>query len=376
MSAEPGAETIDKTPRLRTPRLTGSRAIGRLPPSVNVGILCLATVSLADAALRHESGLSGDEPFYTRMANHPGGPHSFPYAYRVAVPWLVHVLPFSQVVSFQLLALLAIAASGAALYALLREFEVGSLLAAALSVGFALSPTLLVVLVRHGRSIDPASILVIVLGCLFIVRRQKLALAVTILVGVAVRESSLFLVPLAYAIWAERLVDREALRDVVLISVLPVVAYVVLRTSIDAVGRQYVPGYTGPFLKARIDIIRQAFSSATLPVELRRLAYTYGPLWLAAPFALRSVPFARRGLVLVALCAASMTFAFDWGRIIFLAAPVFYVGAAVVVRQRRRLALATVIALFALDIGYGIYLQAYGVKHGIDSSVSRGTPVY
>jgi len=375
LSAESGTEAIDKPSRFRAP-LSYPRAIARLPPTISVGVLCLAAVSLADAVLRHESGLSGDEPFYSRMANHPAGPHSFPYAYRIALPWLVHVLPFSHVVSFQLLALLAIAASGGALYALLQEFEVGSLLAAALCVGFSLSPTLLVVLVRHGRSIDPASILVIVLGCLFIVRRQKLALALTILVGVGVRESSLFLIPLAYAIWAQRLVDREALRGAVLIGLLPVVAYVVLRTSIDAVGRQYVPGYTGPFLKARIDILRGAFSSATLPVELRRLAYAYGPLWLAAPLALRSVPFARRGLVLVALCAASMTFAFDWGRIIFLAAPVFYVGAAVVVRQRRRLALATVIALFALDVGYGIYLQAYGVKHGIDSSVSRGTPVY
>jgi hypothetical protein len=70
-----------------------------------------------------------------------------------------------------------------------------------------------------------------------------------------------------------------------------------------------------------------------------------------------------------------MTFAFDWGRIIFLAAPVFYVSAAWVVRNRRRLALALVIGLFALDLGYGIYMQAYGVTHGIDRSVS-GVPVY
>jgi hypothetical protein len=29
-----------------------------------------------------------------------------------------------------------------------------------------------------------------------------------------------------------------------------------------------------------------------------------------------------------------------------------------------------------MDIGYGIYLQAYGVKHGLDSNVGRRTPVY
>ena len=110
------------------------------------------------------------------MASHPGGPHNFPYAYRVGVPWLVHVLPFSHVTSFTLVAWLAIAASGAALYALLGEFDIADRLSIALAVGFVLSPPLLVVLIRHGRSIDPASILVMMLGTLFIVRRQKLAL--------------------------------------------------------------------------------------------------------------------------------------------------------------------------------------------------------
>jgi hypothetical protein len=333
-------------------------------------------VAVSAGLLRHESGLSGDEPFYVRMAAHPGGPHNFPYAYRVAVPWLVHILPFSELVSFTGLSWLGIAASGAVLYVLLKQFDIEPRLAAALSVGFVLSPTLLVVLVRNGRSIDPASVLVMLLGCLFIVRRQRPALALTLLIGVAVRESTLFLIPFAYAVWARRWVDVEALRDVALTCALPVALYLVLRTSIDAVGRQYIPGYTGPILKARIDLLKNAFSGGTLPTELRRLAYTYGPVWLAAPFALRNVRYVRCGLIIVVLCLVSMTFAFDWGRIIFLAAPIFFVAAATVVQHRRRLALALVITLFALDVGYGIYLQAYGVQHGIDQSVSRNIPVY
>jgi hypothetical protein len=71
-----------------------------------------------------------------------------------------------------------------------------------------------------------------------------------------------------------------------------------------------------------------------------------------------------------------MTFAFDWGRIIFLAAPIFYVATAKVVQHRRRLAIVTVIALFALDTGYAVYMQTYGLQHGIDSSVNRRIPVY
>jgi hypothetical protein len=135
---------------------------------------------------------------------------------------------------------------------------------------------------------------------------------------------------------------------------------------------QYTPGYTGSFLKVRVDVFRQVFTG----VELRRLAYAFGPLWLVAPFALRNLPFARRGLVLVALCVIAMSVSFDAGRIIFLAAPVFYVAAAFVLEHRHRLALLTVVALFALDIGYAVYMQTYGVEHGIDSTVSSRIPVY
>ena len=200
----------------------------RVPATLQVAGIALIAVIAVDAVLKHEHGMSGDEPFYDRIAAHPGGPHSFPYAYRVAVPWLVHVLPFSRTVSFTLLAWLAIAAGAGALFALLREFDVDARLAAAFAIGFALSPPLLVVLLRHGRSVDPASVLVLIVGCLTIVRRQRAALAATILIGVAVRESSMYLVPLAYAVWARRLFDREALKDTVLVGAGPAIAYVLV----------------------------------------------------------------------------------------------------------------------------------------------------
>jgi hypothetical protein len=353
-------------------RLATTRTRGAPIPAYVVGVMCLAIAGLVDLLIRHERGLTGDEPFYAKMATHPGRAHSFPYAYRVAVPWLVHVLPFSQTASFQLLALLAIGAAGAALYALMRDFRIESWLAAALAVGFAISPNLLVVLIRHGRSIDPATTLVMVLGTLFIVRRQRFALAVTIVIGVAVKETSLFLIPFAYAVWACRPLDRRAARDVAVVAAAPVAAYIILRIGVSAIGSQYTPGYGGPFLKARLDVFRQVFTSG----ELRRAAYAFGPLWLVAPFALRELSFARRGLVLVGLCVAAMTVSYDAGRIIFLAAPVFYVAASWVINHRHRLAIVTVAALFAVDLGYAIYMQDYGVQHGIDSTRPSSITVY
>ena len=347
----------------------GPRAARYVYP-LGVAAACLVLAALADALLRHEHGANADERFYVQMAAHPGRPHTFPFAYRIAVPWLVHVLPFSQVASFQLIALVSIAASGAALFILLGDFGVGAPLAAGLAVGFALSPNLLVTLLRHGQSVDPASILIMVLGCLLIVRRQTGALTLTLIVGVAVKETSLFLLPLAYAVWAQQLIDRRALRDVALVAVGPVAVYLLIRAAVPAIGNQYTPGYTGSFLSARAHVFRQVFTGA----QLRRIAYAFGPLWLVAPFALRDLPFARRGLVLIALCVVGMSVATDAGRDIFIAAPVIYVAAAFVARRRLRLALVLVLALLALDLGYAVYMQAYGVTHGLDVAPPNSIP--
>jgi hypothetical protein len=354
------AATEDRA--LRPPRLSGG-------PAISVGMLCLAVTAALNALLIHQVGLSGDEPYYSRIAAHPAGPHNFPYAFRVGLPYLVHVLPFSQAFSWELLALLATGAAGGALFALLEEFDIDRRLAGALAVAFAISPPALVVLLRNGREVDTAAILVITLGCLFIVRRRRIALAITLLAGATIHESCLFLIPLAYAVWAERLLDVRALRDLALVAAPPVIFYVYLRSSIVAVGESYQPGYGGAFFSQRVDVLRDALRDGGWARELRRIAIVYGPLWLVAPVALPRLRFARRGLVLLVLALASMTFAFDWGRIVYFAAPVVYVAAAYAMRHRRRLAAAAVIGLLALDLGYAIYMQVHGVKHGLDSTL-------
>jgi hypothetical protein len=359
------------------------RAVRRRPsvsigPAIGVGALCLAVAITLNALLIHQVGTSGDEPYYSRIADHPAGPHNFPYAFRIGVPYLVHALPFSHSFSWELLALVCAGAAGGAMFALLGELGIDRRLAAALAVAFTISPPILVVLLRNGREVDVAAILVITLGCLFIVRRQRVALALTLLVAITIHESCLFLIPLAYALWAERPFDTRALKDLALVATIPVILYVYLRSSIVAVGEQYQPGYGGAFFTERGSVVRDALRGDGWAIELRRLAIVYGPLWIAAPFALGRLRFARRGLVLVALCVGAMTFALDWGRMIFFAAPVFYGAAACVLQRRGRFAIAAVTALLALDLGYAVYMQVHGVKHGLDSTAppARGPVVW
>lgn len=345
--------------------------------AILAGALCLLAAGLASLLVRHQTGLSGDEPYYERMAVHPGGPHNFPYAFRVGLPLLVHLLPLPHRSGWELLALLAAGVAGGALFALVRRHGLGAVPAAVLCVAFALSPPVLVILLRNGRGVDVAAIAVVSLGCLCIVTRQRLALALVLLAGATVHESCLFVIPLAYALWARRPLDRAALRDTVLVAAAPLVLYLLLRSSIVAVGERYQPGYTGPFLQARVDVWRDALEHGGWLREIRRLALDYGPLWLVAPLAVGRLPFARRGLVLMALCLAATTFALDWGRIFFFAAPVLYVSAAWVLRHRRRLLAVTIGLLLAMDLGYAIYMQVHGVTHGLNSSgpPARG-PVY
>jgi hypothetical protein len=319
--------------------------------------VALPVLLLMDAYVRDSPAPKNDELIYELMAQSPFDPHTFPFAHRVAVPWLVHVLPFSHDLSFAWLAWLSTVACGALVYVLLRRFDIGKRLAFALGLCIAWCPTLFVVSLREGRNVDPESVLVMLAGAIAIVDRRRGAFAIVVLVGAFVREAALFLIPFAYAYWAEGLWDRRAARDVLLASAPAVVAYAVLRLAVPTVERENVLGYKS-LLGGRIEVLERAWDVKEL--LLRRLAIAFGPLWLAFPFSVRDLRFSRRGLVLLGTCVVAMLFALDWGRIVFLALPVVVVGAAWVLNSRPRLAVAAVAAFLAMNFGYAIYMEDFG----------------
>ena len=110
-------------------------------------------------------------------------------------------------------------------------------------------------------------------------------------------------------------------------------------------------------------------------VKRRYRRTVFGPLWLIAPLALRDMSYARRGLALVLMSLVAMTFALDWGRMILLAAPVFYPAAAHVLAKRRRWWLPTLLAGLALIGAYAIYMDRTGVRTGIIQNPPPPYPV-
>ena len=338
-----------------------------------LAVVALPVLLLMDAYVRDSPEPKNDELIYELMAQSPGDPHTFPFAHRVAVPFVVHLLPFSHDFSFAWLAWLSTVACGALIYVLLRRFRIGKPLAFALGLCIAWCPTLFVVSLREGRNVDPESVLVMIAGAIAIVDRRRATFAVIVLVGAFVREAALFLIPFAYAVWAERLWDRRAARDTLVAALPAVVAYAVLRLSVPTVERENVLGYRS-LIGGRLDVLEKVLEGKLL--MLRRLAVAFGPLWLAFPFALRDLRYARRGLVLLGVCAVGMLFALDWGRIAFLAAPVVVVGAAWVLDSRPRLAVATVAAFLAMNFAYVIYMEDFGgAQDGIvDAAPARYQP--
>lgn len=335
---------------------------------------CTAAIVLLDALVRDERIPRGDDEIYERMAQDPFATHTFPFAYRVLVPTLVHVLPFGHTLSFSLIAWLCTAGAGATSFVLLRRFAVSPRLAAAIALFLATSPGLLIVSLRDGRNTDAATVFLMLLAVLLMVDRRPRALAATLLVAAFTRESAMFLVPLTYALWAARPVDLAAARRTALVCAPAVAVYVGLRIGLPTVGRELVHGYGDGLVRGRIHNLRDGLADPLMRV--RRMLTEFGPLLLIAPLALRDTPFVRRGLVLVACCLVSFTFALDWERIVLLAAPVVLVGAGVVLQRSRRELVGVVLGLcLLLNVAYAVHMQRSGVVEGIDRNNLPAYPV-
>jgi hypothetical protein len=349
----------------------GSGAEWRRASAVGVaGAIALAVLS---APIRKEQTPRGDDLIYEDIARHPFAVHTFPFGFRLGLPLAVHWLPFDHAVSFTVLALLAVAGATAFAYLLMRELGGERRVSVALALAMSVSPPFLIVMLRHGRNPDIATVCLMMAATYFAVRRERWRLGATLLLGVVVREAVLFVVPLAYALWAARPLDRRAARDSLAVAAPAVAAYAAIRLSIATVGEAQVPGYGGSLVAERFTVIKLGLQSAFQ--EARRMFTVYGPLWLVAPLALRDMRFARCGLVLVALALASMTFALDWGRMILLAAPVFYPASAYVLTRHPRWTRPVLAALILLAIGYALYMDVSGVKSGIIDNPPPPYPV-
>jgi len=341
--------------------------------AVSVGCAGALALGLLSALIRKEPTPRGDDLIYEDIARAPFGVHTYPFGFRLGLPLLVHILPFDHTTSFSALALVSAGGAAGFAFLLMRQVRARRWLAVVLAVLMCVSPPFVVVALRHGRNTDIATVFFMMAATYYAVRRQHWHLALTLLLGALVREAVLFIAPLAYALWAERPVDRHAALWALAVATPAIAVYGAVRLGVHTVGRAQVPGYGGSIIDERFTVMRIGLQSPFR--EARRLFTVYGPLWLVAPLAVRDLPLARRGLVLVALSLLAMTFATDWGRMILLASPVFYAASAHVLEQHRGWRLPVLAGFLALAVVYAVYMDHSGLRTGIIGNPPPPYPV-
>lgn len=200
-------------------------------------LLMVALVLVVDRLVEEHPRFDvGDHLVYIPMAQSPGDPHPTPYCYRKLVPTLAWILPIETQSSFYLLTLLFLWGTGIVLYLVLRELGENRFYAlAGVALFYALNWGAKFLLYDFWL-VDPALFLAGTLSVYAALRGSIVGTAAAITLGVTAKETAVFLLPLCYGIWAQRLVDLRAIRKILVVAIVPIAVFVLLRVFVPASG--------------------------------------------------------------------------------------------------------------------------------------------
>jgi hypothetical protein len=222
-----------------------------------------------------------DGHVYVAMAEKPGFFTVAPWGYRVLHPWLIRAatLPFRDLVpAFFWSTVLGLTAGGVLLFLYLRRLGHGELPALLGVTLYGVSGPVGEV-VRYQFLAEP---LTFVLEMAFLLALESAAalplVAAFAVLGVLSKEFFLLLLPLVYLVRRERLGDRKALRDAVLVALPAILVCVALR------------GYWTPHIHPPLP----ALEPATLALAAERFRESF-PAWRGAALLMGLTPLAVLG---------------------------------------------------------------------------------
>jgi hypothetical protein len=279
-----------------------------------------------------------DHHKYIWMASHnPFDFHIAPFCWRVVTPALARAVPLDTQRSFFLISFMSVWMTGVAVFYLARKF--------AFSKWTALSGMLMFFLLGLAAKSnlynlwkpDPLGFLIGTLAIYTILAGRDWLFTVLLVIGIGVKESILFVVPLYYTLNAKRPVDfRLALRTLRL-TIPAILALIALRTFIPMQNDD--PSYLGtlPETLRQVQLGSSSYSIGWLWTEigLPRLrtistdaviAYTigtFGAVVLTLPlFSIRrNVPLLVRFLPFLILVYLQVLFATNVGRLLVIGFP-------------------------------------------------------
>jgi hypothetical protein len=287
-----------------------------------VGLLSLSTALVTTyvgmAGFRADDGGTLDNQRYTGLALGHSDVVPKPFHYRIVVPAVVRLLPSlshdpTRAAQLGLAAIDvgALTVAGIALYLLLRTWGAAQMLALVGVLSYFLSHAVL----RFATIplIESSAWAILILAMLAAERRRYLALAVIVLLGMFVKETTV--IALAYP-WVMSAPLSQRIR-LSACAVPGVVAYAVYRML------EPVPGYT--YSAGQVVHSLSSLLSADGLGRWRTIVLAFGPWWLLLAVALRR----REGLVpnryawqIVGCFAIAAALRTDYERVLFLTFPV------------------------------------------------------
>ncbi len=179
-------------------------------------------------------GAGGDHMQYIAMAEEPGGLYQAPFCFRVLTPTLARLMPFGHADSFYFLTVIFLVGAGVLVYYIVFETAGDRGLAlAGIALFYSLSAGAKFCLYDFWLT-EPALFFFSALSLYLLLRKHDIWFSITLAVAVLAKESALFLLPLAYTIRAESLLDKKAAAHALAIAVLPVAVYFGVRTAVPS----------------------------------------------------------------------------------------------------------------------------------------------
>ena len=209
------------------------------------GIALLITIIL----LLTTNLMTYDDPYFPRSWDHhkyihmaEGNPFDFhiaPFCWRIGLPLLVKTLPFPLHWNFLIIAFISVWMIGVVVYYIVKALDYPKVYSfIAMLMFFSLGVATKFVL-RSFWMPDALLFLLIALSIYSIITKKDILFILLLIVGVAVKETMIVVIPLYYTLNAHKLIDGKLFRRFVLIILPAVVLLVMLRIFIPQMNNDW-----------------------------------------------------------------------------------------------------------------------------------------
>ena len=229
-----------------------------------LAVFCLTVLGITTGRLTPDTtGFWGKvemHPHYIQNAITPLSDHFAPFAYRILVPTLVHYSGVDIYAAFFAQTMIFLFLSAIILYAILRQLKFNILYSASGMLFFMSIYFVTRFNIWDFYLCDAAAYFFILLTILLILRESNDVLIIlTLCIGVLVKETVIFALPLYYFLGAKKIIDRDRALRFIIITIPVIYTFLVPRIYIETHSKQMLIDLIGPNLEVHYMRLKTAF---------------------------------------------------------------------------------------------------------------------